>query len=307
MTRKSSAADAPTFKLTWRGLEDQMSLIADLMADALDPPAQAVSLRKAIQDGEPHATDFLTEAYFPDPPDMAAITSLLDHVIDNSPPWVTPDYEELPDDDWVKFALGSLGPVVAGRFILHGAHDRNDIPKDEAIIPIEIEANQAFGTGHHPTTAGCLMLLDRFAGFAPQNILDLGCGSAVLAIAAAKLWSKKILASDIDTKSVEIARENVNNNDVGAMVEVLESEGFDNADLTTRAPFDFIFANILAGPLIDLAPQMAAHSKTNGRVMLAGLMTEQEARVDAAYVKAGFRQINRLDHPTWPVLLYVRS
>jgi len=302
-----TAAHAPTFKLTWRGLEDQKSLIADLMADALDPPAQAVSLRKAVEDGEPHTTDFLTEAYFPDPPDMDAITSLIGHVIEGDPAWATPDYQELPDDDWVKFALGSLGPVVAGRFILHGAHDRDDIAITDETIAIEIEANQAFGTGHHPTTAGRLMLLDRFAGFAPQNILDLGCGSAVLAIAAAKLWGKRVLASDIDTRSVDIARENTHNNGVGDMIDVIESDGFAHSDLQARAPFDFVFANILAGPLVELAPEMAEVTRKNGRIMLAGLMAEQEARVEAAYADAGFRQINRLDHPTWPVLLYVRT
>ena len=303
----TKAANAPTYKLTWRGSEEQMSLIADLMSDALDPPAEAVSLRKAIEDGAPHESDFLTEAYFADPPEMASIRALIDHVIEGAPDWAIAVHEELPDDDWVRFALGSLGPVTAGRFILHGAHDRAQIPRDDIHIPIEIEANQAFGTGHHPTTAGCLMLLDRFAGFAPQNILDLGCGSAVLAIAAAKLWGKPVLASDIDPKSVEIARENAANNGVAAMIEVIESEGFDNADLRAHAPFDFIFANILAGPLVELAPEMAQFTHRNGRIMLAGLMADQEARIEKAYTSAGFRRINRLDHPTWPILLYVRS
>ncbi len=299
----------PTYKLTWRGQENEMSLIADLMGDALDPPAEAVSLRKAIQDGEPHPTDWLAEAYFPDPPDMENIYTLfkLSEQVDTLPSWMEANLEELPDDDWVKFALGSLGPITAGRFFLHGAHDREDIPDDEDIIAIEIEANQAFGTGHHPTTAGCLMLLDRFSGWAPKNILDLGCGSAVLAIAAAKMWGRNILASDIDQKSTQIAKENIALNSVEEKITILESAGFDHPSIPKQGPFDFIFANILAGPLQELAPDMAANTAKNGRVMLAGLMADQEAKVEAAYVEQGFRQINRLDHPTWPVLLFVKE
>jgi len=238
---------------------------------------------------------------------MDAISHLFTVTMDEVPDWAQPQLEELPDDDWVKFALGSLGPVQAGRFLLHGAHDRHEIPENDDIIPIEIEANQAFGTGHHPTTAGCLTLLDRFAGWSPQKILDLGCGSAVLAIAATKIWGKNILATDIDAKSVEIAEENVNLNHTANKVTVLESAGFDNPEIGESGPFDFIFANILAGPLVELAPDMAKHCTKNGRIMLAGLMTEQEEKVENAYTMNGFKQINRLDHPTWPVLLYVKT
>lgn len=297
----------PTWKMTWRGAEDNMALIADLMSDALEPPAEAVSLRKAVLDGEQHPTDWLAEAYFPQPPNIKAINHLFSLTIDEAPSWIEPTIEELPDDDWVKFALGSLGPIEAGRFFLHGAHDREEIPTTQDSIPIEIEANQAFGTGHHPTTAGCLMLLDRFAGWAPKNILDLGCGSAVLAIAATKLWGRDIIASDIDTKSVEIAIENASLNNVSDKITFFESAGFDNPELCAAGPFDFVFANILAGPLVELAPAMADNCVQNGRVMLAGLMAEQEAKVEAAYIHNGFKRINRLDHPTWPVLLFVKQ
>jgi len=297
----------PTYKLTWTGTEDQMALIADLMGDGLDPPADAVSLRQAIKDGEFHKTDWHVEAYFPQPPDLASVNRLIEFTIDNNPEWAIPTAEELPDDDWVKFALGSLGSVEAGRFYLHGHHDRETIPDNADLIAIEIEANQAFGTGHHPTTAGCLMLLDRLGGFAPKHILDLGCGSAVLSIAAAKMWGRNILASDIDEKSVKIARENASLNGVGHQVDVVLSDGFENDMIKKATPFDFIFANILAGPLRELAPDMANYVSKNGRVLLAGLMADQEASVDQAYRDAGFRQINRLDHPTWPILLYVRT
>ncbi len=284
-----------------------MALIADLMADALDPPADAVSLRRSVADGQSLPTDWLTEAYFAETPELEPIRTLIRCTLDEQPDWSDPELEELRNDDWVKYALGSLGPVRAGRFVLHGAHDRDHLDLAPEDIAIEIEANQAFGTGHHPTTAGCLMLLDRLAGFAPRNILDLGCGSAVLAIAAAKLWGRDILASDIDAKSVEIAEENAAQNGVGSRVNTIESAGFASDRISAAAPFDFVFANILAGPLIELAPDMATHVAANGRIMLAGLMAEQEAKVTAAYQQAGFRQLNRLDHPTWPVLLFVRE
>ncbi|CAK9042090.1 Ribosomal protein L11 methyltransferase (L11 Mtase) [Durusdinium trenchii] len=253
-----------------------------------------------VEDG---ASAWKLDAYFEDTPDMEAIKALLadhgglgDGVV-----------EELPDIDWVAHALEGLGVVRCGRFVLYGVHDADKLPNEEGDIPIRIDANQAFGTGHHPTTAGCLTLLDRFAGWAPKSIFDLGCGSAVLAIAAAKLWDRHILASDIDEKSVEIAIENAAHNNVASKVTALAAAGFDHPDIAAAAPFDFVFANILAGPLAELAPAMADHIVKNGRVMLAGLMAEQETKVTAAYEAAGFRQINRLDHETWPVLLFVKT
>jgi ribosomal protein L11 methyltransferase len=206
----------------------------------------------------------------------------------------------------VAHALAGLGVVEAGRFLLYGTHDADKLPDDEARIPIRIDANQAFGTGHHPTTAGCLTLLDRLAGIAPQSVFDLGCGSAVLAIAAAKLWDVEVIASDIDERSVEIARENIDLNDAGDLVTAIVADGFADPRIRVRAPFDFVFANILAGPLVEFAPAMADHVAPRGRVMLAGLMAEQEAGVLAAYEAAGFRLLNRLGHAVWPVLLFVR-
>ncbi len=148
--------------------------------------------------------------------------------------------------------------------------------------------------------------LDRLAGVRPESVLDLGTGSAVLAIAAAKLWDGPVLATDIDAKSIDIARENAGLNGVDGLIDFAVADGFDDATIKAAAPFDFIFANILAGPLVELAPDMARHMKRGGRVMLAGLMTAQEEKVSAAYEAAGFRAAGRLDHVAWPVLLYAR-
>lgn len=149
-------------------------------------------------------------------------------------------------------------------------------------------------------------MLSRFAGAPPETVLDLGCGSAVLAIAAAKLWDVEVLASDIDEKSVEIANENIALNGVEDLANAIAADGFSDPQIKVRAPYDFIFANILAGPLVDFAPAMANHLRPAGRVMLAGLMADQEAGVKDAYERAGFKLINRLDHKIWPVLLFVK-
>ena len=294
---------AASYKISWSGDRAALEKAGDALTELLWPPAGAVSIVKEDATVEDGASAWRLDAYFEDAPDMRAVNAL------------TAEHgalgegttEELPDIDWVAHALEGLGVVRCGRFVLYGVHDADKLPNAESDIPIRIDANQAFGTGHHPTTAGCLALLDRFAGFAPKSILDLGCGSAVLAIAAAKLWGRDILATDIDETSIEIASENAVLNGVGDKVKTVAAAGFDHEDIAGAAPFDFVFANILAGPLADLAPAMADHVSKNGRVMLAGLMSEQEEKVVAAYAKAGFRVINRLDQPTWPVLLLVKE
>lgn len=290
-------------KLFWTGDSETLEKLSTALSELLWPPAGAVSLTKDDVTAEDRETEWRLDAYFGEHPDLAAINALAADA--GAPP--AGEIEDLPDIDWVAHSLEGLGVVRCGRFILYGVHDADKLPDEEGDIPIRIDANQAFGTGHHPTTAGCLVLLDRFAGWAPKSILDLGCGSAVLAIAAAKMWGRHILATDIDANSVEIAAENARLNDVGDHVKTITAEGFDHPDIAAAAPFDFVFANILAGPLVELAPGMAEHLAKNGRVLLAGLMSAQEARVTAAYEAAGFRLINRLEQPSWPVLLFVKT
>ncbi len=288
-----------TFKSTWTGHESALNDASVLLTDVLWPPANAVSLTKDDDAREDAA--WRLDAYFEDRPDAAALAALLAETgLD------APLIEELPDIDWVAHALEGLGVVEAGRFLLYGSHDAGKLPDNDNFIPIRIDANQAFGTGHHPTTAGCLTLLDRLEGIAPESVFDLGCGSAVLAIAAAKLWRVEVIASDIDERSVEIARENIALNGAGDLVTAIVADGFADPRIRVRAPYDFIFANILAGPLVEFAPAMAEHMAPRGRVILAGFMAEQEMSVRAAYEAAGFRLLNRLNHAVWPVLLFVR-
>lgn len=289
----------PTYKAIWTGPESALEDASVTLTDVLYPPANAVSLTKQDDTLADDATTWRLEAYFTERPDADALAALIDGA-------GAPQIEDLPDIDWVAHALEGLGIVEAGRFILYGSHDEDQLPDDETRIAIRIDANQAFGTGHHPTTSGCLTLLDRFAGAPPESVFDLGCGSAVLSIAAAKLWDVEILGSDIDERSVEIANENIALNGVSDLVSAIVADGFSDPRIRVRAPYDFVFANILAGPLTEFAPAMADHMARRGRVMLAGLMANQEAGVIAAYEAAGFKLINRLDHETWPVLLLVK-
>ncbi len=290
-----------SFKLTWTGEKDSLEPLGDALGELLWPPAGAVSLTKDDATVEDGASAWRLDAYFEDMPDMDAVKTIAANygAADAA-------IEELADIDWVAHSLEGLGVVRCGRFVLYGVHDADKLPNEEDDIAIRIDANMAFGTGHHPTTSGCLTLLDRFAGWVPRSILDLGCGSAVLAIAAAKLWDRDIIASDIDEDSIEIAAENAALNGVGDKIKTVVAAGFDHVDINLAAPFDFIFANILAGPLAELAPDMGAHVVRSGRVMLAGLMREQEARVITAYGAQGFKLINRLDQPVWPVLLFAK-
>lgn len=206
--------------------------------------------------------------------------------------------EELPDIDWVTRSLEGLQPVRAGRFFVHGSHDRDQ--RQEGDIAIEIEAGLAFGTGHHGTTAGCLEMLEQVvAAEQPANALDLGTGSAVLAIALAKLSAVPVLATDIDPVATEVAAENVKLNGVADHVDAVTATGFDHPVFAERGPFALIVANILAGPLIEIAPQMAAHVRPGGSLVLSGILDRQHDAVVEAYVAAGFAHITTLHREGW--------
>jgi len=209
--------------------------------------------------------------------------------------------EILPQIDWVKHSLEGLKPVQAGRFFVHGAHDRDKIRPGE--IGIEIEANRAFGTGHHGTTAGCLMLLEQLiAAENPQNILDIGTGSGILAIAAAKLGRTHILATDNDPIAAEIAAENCALNGVAQAVECLCAEGFAAPEIAARAPFDLIIANILAGPLMTMAGDMSGALAKNGALILSGILAGQREAVLKAYAEHGLYERQTLPLEGWVTL-----
>ncbi|MGX6647342.1 50S ribosomal protein L11 methyltransferase [Maricaulaceae bacterium MS644] len=197
----------------------------------------------------------------------------------------TVHFAPLPDEDWIALSLKGLPAIAAGRFMVYGEHEKDKLQPGQ--IGLWIEAGPAFGTGHHGTTKGCLEALDRLyeAGLAPKRILDLGTGSGLLAIAAAKLWpDADILATDIDPESVEETAVNAARNDTA--FEAVIADGFDHPAFEGRS-FDLVLANILAGPLIHLAPEIAAVLEPGGTVVLSGLLEEQADGVTRAYVAQG--------------------
>jgi ribosomal protein L11 methyltransferase len=207
----------------------------------------------------------------------------------------------LPETDWVAESLAGLAPVAAGRFLVHGSHDRDALPAGRTRIAID--AGQAFGTGHHGSTAGCLAALDRLVRRRRfVNPLDLGTGSGVLAIALAKTLRINVLASDIDPLAAHVAAENAKRNHVGNRVWVIAAAGMGHAEIRARAPYDLIVANILAGPLIRLAPQIAPALAPGGTLVLSGLLPGQRERVVAAYGAQGVRQVRAEVHDGWAVL-----
>ena len=209
---------------------------------------------------------------------------------------------EVPDQDWVAKVRRELPPVEAGRFFVYGSHDAALLP--EGRIGLLIEAAMAFGTGHHGTTLGCLRAYDRLLddGQRFDNVLDIGCGTAVLAMSAARMGAAHVLASDIDPVAVEVALANVKANGLVGRVSCVESIGFDSPVLRAGAPFDLIFANILKGPLIELAPDMAAHLAPGGRAILSGLLVEQADEIVEVYQGQGLALETREDLGEWSAL-----
>ncbi|MBR1125303.1 50S ribosomal protein L11 methyltransferase [Bradyrhizobium lablabi] len=211
-------------------------------------------------------------------------------------------FDTVEAKDWVKASLEDLVPVPAGRFIVHGQHDRERVPANK--LAIEIEAALAFGTGHHGTTRGCLLLLDHvLKAYRPRRVLDLGTGTGVLAIAAAKALKNGVLASDIDPPSVQVARENARLNETGHLIEMIRATGFSAPQFARRGPFDLVLANILANPLRQLAEPMARHLAPSALVILSGLLNHQAPAVIAAYRARGLVPLKHLRIEGWSSLL----
>lgn len=214
---------------------------------------------------------------------------------------------ELPETDWVAHVRRELAPVQAGRFFVYGSHDADQVP--DGAEPLLIEAAMAFGTGHHGTTLGCLRALDRLLeqGVVARAVADIGCGTAVLAMAAARVWLDVVLASDIDQVAVDVASSNVAANGLQGRVHCVEAAGFDHPDLLAASPFDLIFANILKGPLIALAPDLAHHLQPGGHAILSGILNEQADEIIAVYAQNGINLKHREEIVDWTTLTLVRD
>ncbi len=237
--------------------------------------------------------------YFTNPPDIAGLAVLA--AVHGAADFAV---SELPEKDWVAEVRRELKPVEAGRFFVHGSHDADKLP--EGRVGLLIEASMAFGTGHHGTTQGCLEALDRLErdGAQVAAVADIGCGTAVLAMAAAHLWpdAAPILASDIDQVAVYVARANVAANALDERVKCIEAAGFAHADLTRAQPFDLVLANILKGPLLALAPDMAAAIRPGGHAILSGILNAQAEEVRARYLAQGFDLAHQARIGDWTTL-----
>ena len=239
--------------------------------------------------------------YFSEKPDIAGLALLA--AIHGAADFAV---SRVDDRDWVAQVRRELHPVEAGRFVVYGGHDAHRIGVNR--FGLRIEAAMAFGTGHHGTTRGCLILADRLIrqGWHPRRVADIGCGTGVLAMAAAKAWRVPVVATDIDPVAVATANENVRVNGVAPWVRTGCAPGFRHQALRDAAPYDLIFANILAGPLKRLAPDIARHLVPGGHAILAGLLSWQCAGVEAVFRSHGLVRADRVALGDWTSLRLVR-
>ena len=294
----------PTYSaLTTLPGEDEAEALGEAL-EKMDPAPEGVGVFE-IEDG---SGLWEVGAYFLEAPNTAVLELLATAF--GAKPFVL---SEVPDIDWVAHVRRELAPVDAGRFFVYGSHDADKVPASLAQggrVPLQIEATVAFGTGHHGTTLGCLRAFDRLfeEGFRPARVADIGCGTAVLAMAAAAVLPEAlVIASDIDQVAVDVAEANVAINGMEGRITCLEAAGFQSPVLAEAAPFDLVFANILKGPLIELAPDVAAHLAPGGIAILSGLLGVQADAVTRAYQDAGHDLLSRDDIGEWSTLVVRRK
>jgi ribosomal protein L11 methyltransferase len=280
------------------GNEQAAKRVVDLLTESFFEGQAAI----AAYEGAGGRWDIIV--HFAEPPDQVSIRELVgiaagDDVAQSIA------FDTVEAKDWVKATLEELVPVAAGRFIVHGQHDRAKVAPNK--LGIEIEAALAFGTGHHGTTRGCLLLLDHvLKAYRPRRVLDVGTGTGVLAISAAKALQGSVLASDIDPLSVRVARDNARLNGTGDLVQTIRATGFSAPEFAERGPFDLVLANILANPLRQMATPMARHLAPSALVILSGLLPHQAQSVIAAYRARGLVLKRQLKVEGWSSLLMQR-
>src|SRR5262252_5456081 len=289
----------------------QTSVIARLVTDAGTARRLFEALAEtfegsdtAVAMSEERAGSSIIDVYFERLPDEHAVRKLIGRLAgDSTGERVV--FTTVAGRDWVAQSLEGLAPVPAGRFVIHGAHDRNRVSANR--IGIEIEAALAFGTGHHGTTRGCLLALDRILRRqTPRRIVDVGSGTGVLALAAARATRRTVLAGDIDPVSVQVARDNARFNRVAALVEMIQANGLSHRRMQARAPFDLLFANILLGALRLLAKPIRRLAAPGARIVLSGLLPEHANAALAAYRVLGLVLERRIPLDGWTTLVLVR-
>lgn len=289
------------WKITVFGPRNQIEAALIAHEDAFDWDFEIVLSGCEVAKDKPE--EWVFEAYLPRKPRKADKDAILALFVDAKPKLII---ERLPDIDWITESQQGLEPIVAGRFCVHTS-DHAPVP---GLVPFEIPASRAFGTGHHETTAGCLTMLGHMKdqGVIARNVADIGTGTGLLAFAALHLWPRAYAtASDIDAACVGVVDHNceINNVPIGARqgeLTMVVADGMDDPVLQARGPYDLLIANILAGPLISLAPDFAKALVPGGHLLLAGLLETQEAQVRAACRRAGMRLAARMVSGDWSIL-----
>jgi len=280
--------------------EKRARAIADLVVESFEPAETAASAFETETPLPGGGKAWMVEVYFGFAPDEPAMRELVEAAA-GAEAAAAVEFGRTPQQDWVANALAGLAPVRAGRFLVHGAHDRARLRAND--VGIEIEAALAFGTGHHGTTRGCLLHLERLLRRRrPRRVLDVGCGTGVLAIAAAKVLRRRVALGDIDPVAVGVANENARLNRVAPYVKAIVSKGVEARALRAGAPYDLVFANILAKPLRALAPSLAAIIAPGGVAIVSGLLYADVPGVLAAWRGQGFYLAERIDLEGWASL-----
>jgi ribosomal protein L11 methyltransferase len=284
----------PTHVMRLTTDERSAKAMTDLIGEVFDPAETAVAAFKNEDGGE-----WLLEAYFARPPDEAALRDLVRPLVGGAADRAF--FTALDETDWVKASLECLKPVRAGRFLVHGAHDRGERRAND--LGIEIEAALAFGTGHHGTTKGCLLALaEEFRRRRPRHVLDVGTGTGILAIAAAKALRRRIVAGDIDREAIRVAQDNARLNGVGGLIAFYAGPGVRHPSANRPGRFDLVTANILARPLMRLAPSLSRVLAPSGTMILSGLLVADVPGILAAYAAQGLRLKRRSAIEGWATL-----
>ncbi|HEX5779674.1 MAG TPA: 50S ribosomal protein L11 methyltransferase [Xanthobacteraceae bacterium] len=280
-----------TYVMRFAADEATAKRVSDLLFEQLDPDEAATSAFEG-------PAGWLVEVHLAHDPDRARLTELVRQVAGSG---ADPEFLQVEEKDWVAASLAGLAPVPVGRFVMHGSHDRARVKPNE--IGIEIEAALAFGTGHHGTTQGCLAAIDRALKVrAPRRVLDIGTGTGVLAIAIATAAKRKVVAGEIDPRSVEATKANARLNRAGNLVLTVRADGVQHAAIRAGAPYDFVVANILLSPLKRLARPVRALLARRATVVLSGLMPEQENAARAAWCAQGLVLRRRQVIDNWVTL-----
>jgi ribosomal protein L11 methyltransferase len=282
------------WELEFLASQDMVPLLEEAFGDL----AQSVAMFEVDADRKQWRTCFYT-LQEPEQADLVARLALVETLTGSH--LALPTVQRVKTTDWVQATRQAFPPFSVGPFYIHGSHV--ETPPPPGSTPLLIDANAAFGTGEHATTQGCLLALEAICRQrVPRNALDMGCGSAILAMALGKRWHVPVLGVEIDAVSVRVARENVALNRVRREVQVVLGNGYAAPEVAARGPFDLVVANILARPLMQMAPQLARHLAPGGDVVLSGLLSWQEPMVLAAHRQQGMRLVKRWQIKGWSAL-----